>query len=83
MNHNLQKQKTTYQILEKLEEDIKETEAFTISTRDKQRRFILNLYLVSIGLLVFGCLLYYFYFLPERWSDRFLYSIPLVAGTLL
>ncbi|KAG4071697.1 hypothetical protein HA402_011851 [Bradysia odoriphaga] len=77
------KQKTTYQILEKLEEDIKEAEALTISTKEKQRRFIVNLYLVSIGLLVIGCLLYYFYFLPPTWSKRIVYTIPLLAASVL
>ncbi|XP_037035624.1 endoplasmic reticulum junction formation protein lunapark-B isoform X2 [Bradysia coprophila] len=76
------KQKTTYQILEKLEEDIKEAEALTISTKEKQRRFIVNLYLVSIGLLVIGCLLYYFYFLPPTWSKRIVYTIPLLAASV-
>lgn len=77
------KQKTTYQILEKLEEDIKEAEALTISTKEKQRRFIVNLYLVSIGLLVIGCLLYYFYFLPPTWSKRIVYATPLLVASVL
>ncbi|KAJ6632726.1 Endoplasmic reticulum junction formation protein lunapark-B, partial [Pseudolycoriella hygida] len=76
------KQKTTFQILEKLEDDIKEAEALTISTKEKQRRFIVNLYLVSIGLLVLGCLAYYFYFLPPTWSKRILYAAPLVVASI-
>lgn len=77
------KQKTTYQILEKLEDDIKEAEALTISTKEKQRRFVVNLYLVSIGLLIVGCLLYYFYFLPPTWSKRIVYATPLLAASIL
>lgn len=72
------KEKTTYQVLENLEEKIEDLEAYTISTQAQQKRFVGNFLVVSIGLYVISFLVFYFAFFPPTWNERLLHSLPLL-----
>uniref|UniRef100_U5EPS4 Endoplasmic reticulum junction formation protein lunapark n=1 Tax=Corethrella appendiculata TaxID=1370023 RepID=U5EPS4_9DIPT len=77
------KEKTTYQILETLEEKITDIEQYTISTQERQKRFVANFLIISIGLYVLSFLTFYFVFFPPTWNERILHSLPLLICPLL
>lgn len=79
----LQKEKTTYQKLEILEEKIKNIQAYTLSTQEQQKRFVGNLLVVSIGFYVIAFVVFYFAFFPKTWEKRLLYSIPLLLFPIM
>lgn len=74
-----QKEKTTYQVLETLEEKIKKIEEFSASTQERQRRYVGNILVISIGLYVIAFVVFYFLFFPPTWLKRALYSTPLLV----
>lgn len=76
---HFQKEKTTYQVLETLEEKIKTIEEFTLSTQERQRRYVGNFLVVSIGLYVIAFVVFYMLFFPPTWLQRALYSTPLLV----
>lgn len=77
------KEKTTYQILEKLEEEIQGIEQYSVSTQARQKRYVGNFLVISIGLYVIGFIVFYFVFFPPTWSERITYSVPLLIFPLL
>lgn len=77
------KEKTTYQILENLEEKISELEAFTISTQERQKRFVANFLVISIGLYVISFAVFYFVFFPPTWNERIIHSLPLLICPMI
>ncbi|XP_055598896.1 endoplasmic reticulum junction formation protein lunapark-B [Uranotaenia lowii] len=77
------KEKTTYQVLENLEEQIKDIEAYTISTQAQQKRFVGNFLVVSIGLYVIAFLVFYFVFFPPTWNERIIHSLPLLISPMI
>lgn len=79
----LQKEKTTYQVLENLEEKIKSIETYTLSTQEKQKRIVGNFLVISIGIYVVAFLVFYFAFFPPTWAERITYSTPLLIFPFL
>lgn len=77
------KEKTTYEILENLEEKIKDIEAYTISTQARQKRFVGNFLVISIGLYVISFLVFYFAFFPPTWNERIIHSLPLLICPMI
>lgn len=77
------KEKTTYQILENLEEKISDLEAYTISTQERQKRFVANFLVISIGLYVISFAVFYFVFFPPTWNDRIIHSLPLLISPMI
>lgn len=77
------KEKTTYEVLENLEEKIKDIEAYTISTQAQQKRFVGNFLVISIGLYILASLIFYFVFFPPTWNDRIIHSLPLLICPML
>ena len=51
--------------------------------QERQRRLIATLILYSILTYIGGALVFYFYFFPEKWKERFLYSLPLLVFPLV
>uniref|UniRef100_A0A182PD21 Endoplasmic reticulum junction formation protein lunapark n=1 Tax=Anopheles epiroticus TaxID=199890 RepID=A0A182PD21_9DIPT len=78
-----EKEKTTYQKLEELEEKIKSLEAYTISTQERRKRFVGRFLVTSIVLYVVGSLIFYFVFFPPTWNERIVYSVPLLICPIL
>ncbi|XP_065090203.1 endoplasmic reticulum junction formation protein lunapark-B [Ochlerotatus camptorhynchus] len=77
------KEKTTYQILENLEEKISDLEAYTISTQERQKRFVANFLVISIGLYVISFAVFYFVFFPPTWNERIIHSLPLLICPMI
>lgn len=77
------KEKTTYEVLEKLEQDIKDIEEYSVSTQAQQKRFVGNFLVISIGLYVIGFIIFYFVFFPPTWTERITYSVPMLIIPLL
>lgn len=78
-----QKEKTTFEILEDLETKIKDIESYSISTQERQKRFVGNFLVFSIGLYVIASVIFYFAFFPTKWSKRIIYSTPLLIFPIL
>lgn len=79
----LQKEKTTVEILENLDTKIKDIENFSISTQERQKRFVGNFLVISIGLYVISSIIFFFAFFPSTWSKRIIYSTPLLIFPIL
>ncbi|KAL5282773.1 KIAA1715 family protein [Megaselia abdita] len=77
------KEKTTFEILEKLETDIKNIEEYSIATQSRQKRFVGNFLVISIGLYIACFLIFYFAFFPPTWTERLSYSVPLLIFPLI
>lgn len=73
-----QREKTTYQLLERLEEKILNIEEFSISTQERQKRFVGNFLIISIGLYVITFVVFYLLFFPPTWLQRIAYTTPLL-----
>lgn len=78
-----QKEKTTTEKLEELEEKINDIESFAISTQARQKRFVGNFLVFSVGLYVIASVVFYFVFFPSTWSKRIVYSTPLLIFPVL
>uniref|UniRef100_A0A336LNE8 Endoplasmic reticulum junction formation protein lunapark n=1 Tax=Culicoides sonorensis TaxID=179676 RepID=A0A336LNE8_CULSO len=72
------KEKSTGELLETLDEKIKSIEAYTVSTEEKQKRFIGQFLVISIGFYVISFVVFYFLFFPPTWEKRIVYSTPLL-----
>ncbi|XP_045207608.2 endoplasmic reticulum junction formation protein lunapark-B-like [Mercenaria mercenaria] len=72
------KKKSTIEVLEHLDQDIKRLEQFKRKNQERQKWFIAKLLLYSILLYVVSALVFYFYYFPEKWKERLLYSVPLL-----
>lgn len=77
------KEKTTYEILQNLEEKIKDIEEYTISTQQRQKRFVANFLVISIGLYVISFAVFYFVFFPPTWNERIIHSLPLLICPMI
>ncbi|XP_031634143.1 endoplasmic reticulum junction formation protein lunapark-B [Contarinia nasturtii] len=77
------KEKTTIEVLEELETKIKDIESFSISTQARQKRFVGNFLVFSVGLYVIASIVFYFAFFPSTWSKRIIYSTPLLIFPIL
>lgn len=80
---HFQKEKTTFEVLEELETKIKDIENFSISTQARQKRFVGNFLVFSVGLYVIASVVFYFAFFPSTWSKRIIYSTPLLIFPIL
>lgn len=78
-----QKVKTTVEILEDLDTKIKDIENFSISTQERQKRFVGNFLVISIGLYVISSIIFFYAFFPSTWSKRIIYSTPLLIFPIL
>lgn len=75
--------KSTLEILDNLEQEIDKLEGYRKKNQERQRKFIATLILYSILTYILGALVFYFYFFPEKWKERFLYSLPLLVFPLI
>ncbi|XP_078334560.1 endoplasmic reticulum junction formation protein lunapark-B-like isoform X2 [Crassostrea virginica] len=77
------KKPTTYEVLEGLEKEIEALQKFRRDNVLKQKSFITKLMLYSILLYIVTSIVFYFYFFPNNWRDRLLYSSPLLIFPVL
>lgn len=64
-------------------QEIDKLEGYRKKNQERQRKFIATLILYSILTYILGALVFYFYFFPEKWKERFLYSLPLLVFPLM
>lgn len=76
------KEKSSAEILEKLETEISTIEKYSLKTQEKQRRLVGNFLAISIGLYAIGFLFIFLWF-PKSWPDRIIYAIPLFAFPMI
>lgn len=77
------KEKSSADILEKLENEITTIEKYSLNTQEKQRRLVGNFLVISIGLYTIGFFIIFFVFFPTTWPDRITYSVPMLAFPLI
>ncbi|CAH1773444.1 unnamed protein product [Owenia fusiformis] len=77
------KKKSTVEELEGLEEEIESLQKVKQQNLDLQKKIIGTLLLYSIVGYIIAGLLFYFYYMPERWQDKLLYSTPLLTFPLI
>lgn len=77
------KEKTTYELLANLEEKISDLETYTITTQERQKRFVGNFLVISIVLYVLASLVFYFVFFPPTWNERIIHSLPLLICPMI
>lgn len=80
---DLQKEKSTFEVLETLEEKIRDIQDFSVSTQQRQKRFIGTFLLVSIGFYIICSVIFYFAFFPPTLQKRIIYSTPLLIFPFL
>ncbi|XP_053963869.1 endoplasmic reticulum junction formation protein lunapark-B [Anastrepha ludens] len=71
------KEKSTDEVLEGLEEKIKQIEKYTLNTKEQKRRIVGNFLATSIGIYVIAFIVFYFVYFPPTWRERIIYSVPL------
>ena len=64
-------------------QDIESMEKLKQSNLQCQKQLVGSLVLYSVMLYIIGALLFYFYYLPDRLVDRFIYSTPLLIFPVL
>ncbi|GAB0089885.1 Endoplasmic reticulum junction formation protein lunapark [Sergentomyia squamirostris] len=77
------KKESSFQVLEKLEKKISEIENYSIETQKRQKRYIGNFIVASFGVFIICFGVFYFFFFPPTWSDRILYSWPLLCFPII
>ncbi|XP_062601700.1 endoplasmic reticulum junction formation protein lunapark-B-like isoform X2 [Saccostrea cucullata] len=77
------KKPTTFEVLESLEKEIETLQKFRRDNLQKQKSFITKLMLYSILMYIVASVIFYFYFFPNNWRDRLLYSSPLLIFPVL
>lgn len=77
------KKKSTIEVLENLEQEINKLDGFRKKNQERQKRLIATLLLYSILSYIIAALVFYFYYFPDKWKERFLYSLPLLVFPLV
>ncbi|RZC37065.1 lunapark, partial [Asbolus verrucosus] len=77
------KKKTTYEILEKLENEIQSIEEFRRSTEQTQKKMVGRFIFISVCVYCITALIFYFYFFPASAYERIIYIIPLIILPVL
>ncbi|CAD6201773.1 GSCOCG00002768001-RA-CDS [Cotesia congregata] len=77
------KKKTTIEILEDLDSQIKEIEQYGQTTEQRHKKIVGTLIIYSVLLYVVTAVLFYFYFFPASLYDQLFYITPLLVFPLL
>lgn len=83
VNTTLQKKKTTLDILENLEKDIKTIEDFRRNTEQAHKKIVGRFMLFSVLMYLLTAFIFYFYFFPATIYDRLFYIIPLIFAPVM
>ena len=79
----LQKEKSTQEVLEALQEKIDTLEAFTVNTQEQKKRIVTNFLAVSVGVYVIAFAAFYFIYFPSTWKERIVYFVPLLLFPIM
>ncbi|XP_076659171.1 zinc-ribbon metal-binding protein lunapark isoform X2 [Halictus rubicundus] len=77
------KKKTTIEILESLDSQIKEIEKYGRTTEQRHKRIVGTLILYSVILYIISAFIFYFCFFPASLYDQIFYIIPLLIFPIL
>ncbi|KAH0553791.1 endoplasmic reticulum junction formation protein lunapark-A isoform X2 [Cotesia glomerata] len=77
------KKKTTIEILEDLDSQIKKIEQYGQTTEQRHKKIVGTLIIYSVLLYVVTAVLFYFYFFPASLYDQLFYITPLLIFPLL
>ncbi|KRT85009.1 hypothetical protein AMK59_1696 [Oryctes borbonicus] len=77
------KKKTTEEILEKLDKEIKTIETYRANTEQTQKKIVGRFILISVIVYTVTAFLFYFYFFPASFYDRLFYIIPLIFAPVI
>lgn len=77
------KKKTTIEILESLDSQIKEIERYGHTTEQRHKRIVGTLILYSVILYIISAFIFYFCFFPASLYDQIFYIIPLLIFPIL
>lgn len=79
-----EKERSTYQILEEIEDKIRKIEEFSGQYQIKQKRFVRNVLLYGIGSSIIALVIFYFAFLPNSTDEKiYFYSIGVLVFPLM
>lgn len=79
----LRKKKTTYEVLETIETEIKAIEDFRRSTELTHKRIVGRFVMLSVGFYLLTAFLFYFYYFPANIYDQLFYIIPLILAPVI
>ncbi|XP_017784250.1 PREDICTED: protein lunapark-B [Nicrophorus vespilloides] len=74
------KKKTSIEILENLDKEIKSIEDFRRNTLERHKKIVGHFLIFSIGVYVVSCFLFYFYFYSPNIKERIFYFLPLLVA---
>ncbi|XP_033252131.1 endoplasmic reticulum junction formation protein lunapark-B-like isoform X2 [Drosophila miranda] len=72
------KEKSTEEVLEALQVQIKDLEKYMINTQDRKRSFVTNFLGITIGAYIVGFGLWCCFYFPPTWKERIVYLVPLL-----
>lgn len=79
----LRKKKTTYEVLESIETEIKAIEDFRRNTELTHKRIVGRFVMISVGFYLLTAFLFYFYYFPANIYDQLFYIIPLILAPVI
>ncbi|XP_059614136.1 endoplasmic reticulum junction formation protein lunapark isoform X2 [Phlebotomus argentipes] len=77
------KKESSFQKLEKIEKRINEIESYSVETQKRQKRFVGNFIVGSLIVFIVGFGVFYLFYFPPTWTERILYSWPLLCFPFL
>ncbi|XP_017149879.1 endoplasmic reticulum junction formation protein lunapark-B isoform X1 [Drosophila miranda] len=72
------KEKSTEEVLEALQVQIKDLEKYMINTQERKRSFVTNFLGITIGAYIVGFGLWCCFYFPPTWKERIVYLVPLL-----
>ncbi|XP_020290081.1 protein lunapark-A isoform X2 [Pseudomyrmex gracilis] len=78
-----QKKKTTIEILEDLDAQIKEIQQYGQTTEQRHKKIVGNIIIYGIALYIIIAFIFYFYFFPASLYDQIFYITPLLLFPIL
>lgn len=77
------KKKTTYEVLDSIDTEIKSIEEFQRNTELSRKRIVGRFVMLAVALYVITAFLFYFYCFPANIYDRLFYIIPLLFAPII
>ncbi|KAK4884161.1 hypothetical protein RN001_000432 [Aquatica leii] len=77
------KKKTTLDVLESIDKEIKSIEEFRRTTEQTHKRIVGRFVIISVGFYLVTAALFYFYYFPANFYDQLFYVIPLILAPVI
>ncbi|KAF2895732.1 hypothetical protein ILUMI_10436 [Ignelater luminosus] len=79
----LRRKKTTVEVLETIDKEIKTIEEYRKNTEQTHKRIVGRFIVISVGVYLVTAFLFYFYYFPANFYDRLFYIIPLILAPVI